>query len=104
RCSYRGTTERAAAGARRGPRGRVAAPGQPPGRARRPRGVARGRPLVDGRAGRPALLRRRPRVRPAPRGLPRRRGLLLVLAKRVNGGRVGPVRALPKRLVPGTVT
>ena len=49
------------------------APGQPAGRCDRPRGVANRRPLVDGGARRPALLRPGPRDGRERRRLPRRR-------------------------------
>ena len=51
----------------------------------RARGVARRRPLVDGGAGRPPLLRGRPRERPERLRLPRPRGELLVHARTPRG-------------------
>ena len=62
----------AAPGARRGRRGRRAVCRQPRAGRVRPRGVARRRPLVDGGAGRPPLLRGRARVGPERVRLPRR--------------------------------
>ena len=56
--------------------------GQPPGGRVSPRGVARRRPLVDGGAGRPPLLRARPRNRREHRRLPRQRRRRLVYSAR----------------------
>src|SRR6266542_4029247 len=98
RCSCRGTTKaslamptsrgrarfaraadkRTACGSRAGPSGWNACIGEPPAGCARPRRMARGRSLVDGGAGVPALLRSRAAVRGERRCLSRRGALLLV--------------------------
>ena len=95
RCSFRATTERAAAGARRGARRRDAEPRQPAGGRGRARGVAGRGSVVDGGAVEPALLRRRARDRAALGRVPRRGARVLVhpggrlISRR---GRRGPSR------------
>jgi len=83
----RGPPELSEACARRDDRRRRAPPRQPRGRDRGPRGVARRRSLVDRRAGRPALLRGRARVRAERVRLPGRRAAVLVRSARLTGRR-----------------
>ncbi len=76
--------ESALSRARGSARRRCPAPGQPPGRRQRARGMADRRPLVDGGAGRSPLLRPRARDRRERRGLPRRRDEVVVHPARLR--------------------
>src|SRR5207249_9385508 len=87
RCSFRGTTKFAACCRGRSELRRHALAGESATGRARPRGMARRRPVVDGGAGQPALLRCRVAVRGERRCLSRPRTRLLVhTARRVIKG------------------